>query len=204
MAKEIERVSVNKFESALLQDNVVTETLSGTDDVVFQVKKTISLEDMISFVQEVVESCIDGETGEYIPEAYDFAIRVGVLTRYANFTMPTNMNKKYMLVYGTRAFDQITVLINYTQFNDIVRAIDRKIKYMLDVMSSSAVSKINEVIDKFKDIASTAEVAFAGANPDDIQKVLHGVSKVNNIDEKEIAKIILENGSPDTDAGDEV
>lgn len=192
MSKEIERISVNKFEMALGEDNVVEEILSGTDDVKIQIKKIIALPEMISFVQEVVESCIDNETGEYLPEAYDFAIRVGVLTRYANFTMPANMEKQYMLVYGTGAFDQVLLHINNTQFNDIVRAIDKKIKFMLEVISSSAVTKINDVINKLGEIASAGEKAFEGVDADNMAKVIQGVSKLGDMSEEDVAKVILE------------
>ena len=191
MAKDIEKVSINKFELALNQENIVTETLVDTSDVSIQIKKTITLPEMMGFVQEVVEACIDGGTGEYIPEAYDFAIRSAVLTHYANFAMPANLEKQYWLVYNTRAFQQVIGHINEYQFNDIIRAIDRKIKYMLDVMSSSAVSKINEVIDKFNDIAETGEKVFGGATADDMAGFMRGIAKLKDVKEEDIAKAIL-------------
>lgn len=192
MAKDIERVSVNKFELALNQENIITETLVGTEDVTIRIKETITLPEMILFVQEVVEACIDGENGEYIPEAYDFAIRSAVLTRYANFAMPANLDKQYWLVYNTRAFEQVISNINEYQFNDIIKAIDRKIKYMLDVMSSTAVSKIHEVIDKFNEIAETGERIFGGASADEMANFVSGVSKLKDIKEEDIAKVILD------------
>jgi len=197
MAKNIERVSVNKFEMALTADNVITETLIDTDDVTIQINKTISLPEMMLFVQEVVEACIDGESGEYIPEAYDFAIRTAVLTHYANFAMPSNLEKQYWLVYNTRGFQQVVNLINECQFNDIIRAIDKKIKFMLDVMSSAAVSKINEVINKFNDIAETGEKVFGGSSVDEMANFVSGISKLKDMKEEDIAKIVLE-----TKAGD--
>lgn len=84
MEKDIKRISITKFETALDKYNIVTERLNGTEDVVFEIRKTIPLYEMTAFVQEVVESCIDSETGEYVPEAYAFALRVAVLTHYAN------------------------------------------------------------------------------------------------------------------------
>lgn len=192
MAKDIERVSINKFELALNQENIITETLVGTEDVTIQIKETITLPEMILFVREVVEACIDGENGEYIPEAYDFAIRSAVLTRYANFAMPANLDKQYWLAYNTRAFEQVISNINEYQFNDIIKAIDRKIKYMLDVMSSTAVSKIHEVIDKFNEIAETGERIFGGASADEMTNFVSGVSKLKDIKEEDIAKVILD------------
>ena len=119
MSKNIQKISINKLES-VLAGNTVTEILNGTDNVEIHITKTLPLQEMLLFVQEVVEACIDGETGEYLPEAYDFAIRAGVLTRYANFTLPANLDNQYMLVYNTGAFDQVVAHINERQFNDIL------------------------------------------------------------------------------------
>lgn len=200
MGKDIKRVSIAKFETALDKENIMTATLAGTEDVVIEIKKTISLYEMTAFVQEVVEACVDSETGEYIPEAYDFAFRVAVLTHYANFAMPSNLEKQYMLVYGTSAFNQVTGYINMCQLNDIVKSIDRKIQFMLDVISSSAVTKINEVINKFNDIATSSEQVFGGMNPDDLSKILEGIGKLNKMDEADIAKTILDVKSEDSEA----
>lgn len=188
----MKRISVNQLESAMTKENTTTEILYGTDNVEIQIKKYLPLTEMLEFVQEVVSSCIDGETGEYTPEAYDFSIRVGVLTHYANFTMPTNLEKQYWLIYTTQAFSQVMECIDECQFNDIIRAIDRKIKFMLDVLSSSAVSKINEVVAKFGEIAQESENIFNGINPDELNKVLHGISGLKNIDSESIAKLVLE------------
>ena len=190
MSKNNQKISINKLESVLVE-NTVTEILNGTDNVEIHITKTLPLQEMLLFVQEVVEACIDGETGEYLPEAYDFAIRAGVLTRYANFTLPANLDNQYMLVYNTGAFDQVVAHINERQFNDIVGAIDKKIKFMLDVISSSAVTKINEVIGKFNELAETAENAFGDVNGEDMANVVKGITQLKDINEEKIAQVIL-------------
>ena len=190
MSKNNQKISINKLESVLVE-NTVTEILNGTDNVEIHITKTLPLQEMLLFVQEVVEACIDGETGEYLPEAYDFAIRAGVLTRYANFTLPANLDNQYMLVYNTGAFDQVVAHINERQFNDIVRAIDKKIKFMLDVISSSAVTKINEVIGKFNELAEIAKNAFGDVNGEDMANVVKGITQLKDINEENIAQVIL-------------
>lgn len=191
MAKT-KKISISDFESALDTQSTVTEILSNSNGVEMLIKKSISLDEMIIFVQEVVEACIDGETGEYIPEAYDFAVRVAILTHYANFTMPVNLEKQYWLVYNTTAVEQVLQHINTRQFDDIVRSIDKKIDFMLSIISSSAVSKINEVIAKFNDIATVGENAFKGIDSGTMTKVIQGISKLNNMSEKELATAVIE------------
>jgi hypothetical protein len=195
MRKDIEKISVDQFESALADDGIITEKLSGTEDVMIQIKKCLPLDEMLAFVQEVVESCIDVETGEYTPEAYEFAIRVGVLTHYANFTMPDNVERQYFLIYNTHAFKQVLNRIDESQFNDIIHIIGKKINFMLDVISSTAVSKINEVISKLGDIAKASESMFNGLNSEEIAKAVRGISKFKDMSESDLAKTILNSQS---------
>ena len=189
MAQKIERISVNKFESSLTGDDIITETLNGTD-VVMTIKRTLPLSEMIEFVEEVVGACVDMESGDYIPEGYDFAIRVAVLTHYANFAMPANADKQYWLVYNTPAFQQVINNINEYQFNDIIRTIDKKIKFMLDVISSTAFGKINDVISKFVEVADMS-AAFSDVDKGKVSQLIDNISKVGNIDEQKLAEIIL-------------
>lgn len=81
---------------------------------------------------------------------------------------------------------------NTRQFNDIVRAIDKKIEFMLNILSSSAVSKVNEIIAKFSDIAIAGENAFKGIDANTMTKVMQGISKLSNMSEKELATAVVE------------
>ena len=91
-------ISVTKFEKAVNKDVVVTVPLEGVEDTDIEITKTISLPSMIEFVENVAESCVDMESGEYTPQVRDFAIKKELLTKYANFTMPTNIEKQYEFI----------------------------------------------------------------------------------------------------------
>jgi len=106
--------------------------------------------------------------------------------------MPTELEKQYWLVYNTTAVEQVLQHINTRQFNDIVRSIDKKIEFMLNILSSSAVSKVNEIIAKFSDIAIAGENAFKGIDTNTMTKVMQGLSKLNNMSEKELATAVVE------------
>lgn len=191
MAKEIERISVNKFEEALNKNNTVTVRLYGTEDIDMIITTTISFTKMVQFVEDVVSACVDVETGSYVPEAYDFAIRIGVLTYYANFTMPQSIEKQYLLVYNTGAFEQIQEHINQRQFADIVKTIDKKIKFLLDLASSAAVSKLNEVIAKIADITNTGAELMSGLDTQSVEAIANGFTREGKLDEEALARAFL-------------
>ncbi len=195
MAKDNSRISINKFESGLKDDNAIEVILGGTDDVVIQINKTLPLIDMMEFVSDVVLSCVDTESGEYTPEAYDFAIRVAVLTRYANFKMPTNYEKQYLLIYNTDAYEQVMQYINKHQFQEIIKAIDKKINYMLDVISSSAATKIIDIVEKLNEFIEVGEQSFSGIDPSEISSVIKKLSKFKTYDEGKLAEAVLKNSS---------
>lgn len=155
-------------------------------------KKIIPLEDMLAFVNDVVSSCVDIDSGEYIPEAYDFAYRAGVLSYYGGIELPSSTEEKYMYVYAYSDYDNIRNSANEEQLVAIMCAIDEKIKFMIDVIASSAVAKINEVIHKFNDIASSMESMFGNASDRDISGITEMITKLSGLSEKDIAKIILE------------
>ena len=187
----MKRVSINNFEKGLIKENIATEILEGTDDVEFQVKRTLTLPEMMNFVTNIVDSCVDGEMGEYTPEAYDFAVRVNVLKCYANFAMPENYEKQYMLVYNTTAFDQVMRHINKDQFGDMMRSVDKKIKFMLDILSSSAAAKVSEVIEKFNDIGESFAKAFTNIDAGAMTSLLENAAKMKDMSEEDLAKAIL-------------
>lgn len=191
MAKTFKRVSINQLESSIIKDDIIIEPLAGAEDVKIRIHKVISLPEMIAFVQEVVEACIDGESGEYLPESYDFAIRAGVLTHYANFTLPSNLEKQYWILYRTEAFNQVMRSIDKCQFENIINAIDRKIKFKLNLISSSAITAVNEMIGRFSEIAENVAKALNGVNAEDMAMIFQNVAKVEGLDETELAKAVL-------------
>lgn len=182
MNNKTKRVSINQFEKAIEKENIIEVQLEGATDVAFNIQKTLPLSEVMSFVTEVVESCVDGANGEYIPEAYDFAIRVGVLNYYSNLKLPASIEKQYTLAYETSAFDQILAHINTNQFRAIVDAIDKKIAYMTNIMLSAISSKVNEIIDTFNNMTQSNEDVLNNIDPKIISEIASRINLQNQND----------------------
>ena len=93
MAKKSEKIAVKSFKGAAnVTDNV--PTVVEWNGLSISVTKRLGLRQVLAFIDEVVNGCFSEESGEYMPEVVDFAIRCNVLTRYANFTLPTDVEEK--------------------------------------------------------------------------------------------------------------
>ena len=100
---------------------------------------------MMEFCKEIAENCFTND-GSFIPEIMDFAIKSGVLTRYANFRLPENLEEQYRLIYNTDAYETVVRRINTDQLNEIVRAANMKIKYLCDSDVLAFRAKMEELI----------------------------------------------------------
>ena len=67
MSKKSNRISINKLES-IVQNNTVTVPMDGNPDIEIIIRRILPLQEVLQFVEDVVSSCIDVETGQYIPE----------------------------------------------------------------------------------------------------------------------------------------
>ena len=197
MKKKTNRISVIKFEKTVDKDNIVVVPLDGVEDANIEITKTIPLKDMIEFVEVVAESCVDMNDGEYTPQAKDFAIKREVLTKYANFTMPTNIEKQYEFIYGSYVYDIVMEHINFEQFREILNSIDEKIKYMLDCITSISASNTAKLLGKLDTISEQSSAMFDSIKGEDIAAAFKNIDTIANMDEAKIAHAVKEFESVD-------
>ena len=105
MADKEKRISIASFDKVLKEQAVpnTTEHWFGNEVVI---KHTISIAQMLAFVDNVVSSCFHDEG--YMPEVKDLLIKSNLLTRYANFTLPENLEHRYTLIYNTDAVAMVS------------------------------------------------------------------------------------------------
>lgn len=197
MSKKTNRISVIKFEKATDKDNTLSIPLDGIEGVNIEITKTLSLKDMIEFVEVVAESCVSMESGEYTPQIKDFAIKREVLTRYANFTMPSNIEKQYEFIYYSAAFDTVYRHINQAQYQEILASIDEKIKYMLSCITSVSAQSTAKLLGRLDAIAEQGSAMFESLQGEDIGNMLKNIDKIAGMDETKIARAVKEFESVD-------
>ena len=192
MAKNKKKISVNTFEK-VAKEHFGNEVIVDWYGVEVTVTPTVSAVEMMNFVDDVVESAFLEDLG-YMPEVFDFVVRCNVLTRYANFSLPGNIEKRHELVYGTDAFETVVQKVNPGQYDEIVRAAKEKIEYKLDTSAAAVTRDAERMIDTFGDIQNQFESLFSGLSGDDIKKMVSAIGD-KSVDEERLVKAYLEQTS---------
>lgn len=136
-------ISINQWEKLLDKQAATLQLFEGEEDSpVIEIKYTLSMDEMIKFVHTVAYGCFvvagkpeddkkklqefEPHEGDIVcmPEVKDFLARRQILTQYANFRMPKDLDKQYELIFNTPVFHRVIQCINMEQMNDMLRCID--------------------------------------------------------------------------------
>lgn len=159
------------------------------------IKKNLSMDDMLNFVDSVVNSCFDAQTGEYRPEAKDFAMRVNILTRYANFALPErNVEHQYQIAVLSGAVDMILNYVNTAQFYEMGRAIDAKIEHKASANIQVLTKKFDDVVTEFENLQTKLSTMFTGVSSDDLKKLAETLANGNFSEEQIVEAMKPKNG----------
>ena len=189
MPKSEKRVSISTMDSIMKEQyaNISEEDWAG---IRVKIKRTLPLRDMLEFVSDAVGCCFQ-ENGEYMPELLDFAIRANILTRYANFSMPDNLEHRYELAYNTDAVDFVCGKINSAQLNEIIAAINRKLHYMCESNVNAVMDRIKNITASFEDLEAKMSAVFDNITPQDVANIA-GAFANGDFDESKIVSAYLD------------
>lgn len=189
-------ISVNQLENMKYENTVSVPYCDGSD-VIITVKKCISLPEMCSFVENVVESCFTDD-GKYLPYVKDFAIRSNTLTIYANFRLPKNAEKQYDLVYQTEAFEIVLGLVDYRQFSDILASIDEAIEFRKSKEVSAVTHEIEELTMTLDGLTKQFEDTMGGLTNKDMSQLFDNLSSIT-LDEDKLVSAVIKSKSEEKD-----
>ena len=189
MAKTEKKVSIALFDK-IVKEHFQNEATIQWHEAEVRVKRTLSLKEMLSFVDEVVGSCFHDELG-YMPEVKDFAIKSNILTRYANFSVTDNLDHRYQMVYGTYAVDAVCAVIDTTQLQEIVNSINDKIRFLCDSKANLIQERINAVLETMEEMSNSTKDIFGGLSQNDLAALMSAITE-HGLDEKKIVEAYLE------------
>lgn len=187
--KKIKRISVNAMDE-ILKDYENTETIQWNGIEVI-ITKNLSLEEMMAFADSVVKSCFDQASGTYMPEIKDFAIRSNIMERYANFTLPSKVERQYDVVIRSGVVEEIMRHINFAQFDELLKAIDAKLQNAADANVQMVFRKFDDVVTSFEGLQDKVGALFAGVDQADIGKLMSAISE-HGVSEEKVVKAYME------------
>lgn len=189
MAKGEKKVSIALFDK-IAKAHFQNESTIQWHEAEVRVKRTLSLAEMLSFVDDVVGSCFHDRMG-YMPEVKDFAIKSNILTRYANFSMPDSLEHRYQMIYDTDAVDAVCSAIDTVQLQEIVNSINSKIRFLCDSKANLIQERINSVLETMEEMRDNTKDIFGGLSQDDL-KALMGAITEHGLSEEKIVEAYME------------
>ena len=203
MAKKRNNVSINTLEKYYdgLGEGVIEMTFPEGDEssITFEVKKILSLEETMRYIEDVVSASIMEDDLMIVPVAREYINRKNVLTYYANFTMPSNSSRAYELVMGaSELIDEIIKSIDKPQYKMIQRCIDERIEFEKQKMLSTQVQQIQKLAGEIEHMTDNFSALFSGVNGEqmsDFIKNMSELSKNANVSGQDIARAMVENKS---------
>lgn len=191
MVKNIKtkRISITTLDKIMKEKCTSTKSVIW-NDVEITVQRTLPYIDVLNFVNLVVRSCFDTETNEYFPEIKAFAIRCCVLEKYANFSLPSNIERRYDLVYNTDAYETVIQHINANQFNEILDAIDKKVENLANANVAAINKQINTIYNMFNSLQEQFNEIFSGITPEDASKFMQTIAD-GKFDEEKLVQAYM-------------
>lgn len=190
MAKntKVKNVSINAIETVMTERYIPTEQIDWFGNEVI-IQKTLSFPEMINFINFVVNACF-GDNDEYLPEAKEYAIKVCILSRYANFNISSNNANMYNLIYCTNAVETVLRYINMMQYNEILSAINEKINCRVQANVSLIKQQLETMMSAYENLERQLSGLFDGIDGDTMLKMATAIGD-GRLDEEKLVKAYI-------------
>lgn len=189
------RISIEEYKNAIAEDfNPVVDI--DWRGLTLHIKRCLSLEEMMTFVSNVVSSCFAADTNEYLPEIKDFSTRCCILENYAGFALPKSLSEKYDMVYNSDIVSFVVQNVEHMQFNAMLAAIDRKIEHQAQSNIEALNKQISEVISGLSAIEKNLSGIFGGVDNETITKIAGAIAD-GSFDESKLVKAFAEGVNSD-------
>lgn len=200
MAKGEKKVSISVVDNIIGERflNVVSEQWY---DVEVKMRRSIPFTDMLTFVNDVAESCFQSD-GVYTPEVLDFAIKSNIVSRYTNVSLPDKLEHRYAILYCSDLVDFVCQHINMQQVQEMVTSINRKLAYMCDTNTVSVQNRLNDLISAFEMMQEKTEAMFSNVTPDDMTRLVGAIGDGALTEEKIVEAYMKHKNTSGNKAGE--
>ena len=141
------------------------------------VKKNLELKGAMGFVQNVVITCIDDEKADYMPESFEFAVRLYTLYHYANIDLTKNANAAYTAIYCTDLYDRVLGVIDSSQHSCLISSASDRIDHWRKMMESSVATKVMELMMKIDGMVAGTNEVMGAVNSETFRNAVEQIKK---------------------------
>lgn len=182
-----------KLDELISKEELVNEynirtKLNGSEILM---RRLISLSDAVSFVDSVVSACFS-ESGEYMPELFDYAFKYMAILYYTNVSIDSedfDSDEKYALITKCNIYNLILCNCDNNQIGEIRFSAEKKIEYMC----KSNIEKIRKDTEDLDAMLSSLKesigVISESVSVDTVQKFINLAEKYS---ENELIKGMIE------------
>lgn len=195
MANKVKRISINALEKATKENYSPTATVEWCGLGVV-IKRNLTLSEMRIFVDSVVKACFSEPVGVYMPELKDYAIRAMAIELYTNLSTPSDLHKKYDLLYSSDIWYIVLSNIDQDQFNEMLAAIDEKIRNIASANVSLINKQVSDLYSSIENIQAQLSSLFDGIGADDVRNLVGAIAN-GGIDEEKLIKAYMANREDD-------
>lgn len=195
--KKNNKVSVAAIEKAMKENFAGEQKTFNWCGLEIEYKEIISMEHMVTFVDEVVDSCFDKD-GDYIPAFKDFLIRTFTIQLYSNVRLPQDITKQYDILFGGDLYAALVEHINQPQYQSIMNAINEKLSYRCNADVIATRETLNQLIAQFKNFGEQLDQV----DVNDIRNIAGALNGLE-IDEAKLVDAVLRPEKEETVIEDE-
>ncbi len=174
-----------------LGSGVRNDCLANWNGIEINIHPVLTLEETLVLVHEVVNSCFDGKTGEYLPEVRDFALRCSVLEKYADIDLPDDISEKHDLACRTDLYSFVIGKIDREQFGETIAAIDKKIDNLAQSKVTAVESKLRELTENINSVSEAFSQLFDGIDKETISSIANAFAS-GGFDESKLVDAFIE------------
>ena len=190
MAKaKTKKISITALDKVVKDTYIPVNTIqwNGLD---VQIKRSLTFIEMMEFVDSVVKTCFTAESGMYIPEAKDFAVKSNIVERYTNLSLPNNLDHRYEIIYCTDIIEIVLTCVHPQQFNEIMTSIDAKINNLAQMNVEQVNKQIADLYAAFENLQKQIEQMFGGVDGEEMVAMMKALTE-GSIDEHKLVEAYL-------------
>lgn len=159
------------------------------------IKRRLSLEEMITFVNECVDPCFDNDEHRFNAEIKDFVVRSNTIKYYTNLTLPEDMAERYDMLCKLWAkanfTDTLYGNIDCNQYDGMIDAIESKIEEENLMNELLFTNKITNVITSIETLISSIGAAMSTVSEEDVAQLIKKL-KDDGFNEEKLVEAVLE------------